>query len=149
MPSPRWLITLTVLLLGACGSESTTEPGHVTLADLARGWQIVHWEYSRASDPSDKVDWVALTDLSGSLAITSSGAFIVTPRLPGGFGQDFGQLTLQGDSLYWDGEDDEEWVHLTLAGRTLTLLWPEDELIDMDLDGEPEDARLRVVLEGD
>jgi hypothetical protein len=148
MPCPRSLITLTVLLLGACGSNSTTEPGDITLAGLAGSWQIVHWEYSRASDPSDKVDWVALTDLSGSLAITSSGAFTVTPRLPGGFGQDFGQLTLQGDSVYWDGEDDEEWVHLTLAGRTLTLLWPEDELVDMDLDGEPEDTRLRVVLDG-
>jgi hypothetical protein len=38
-------------------------------------------------------------------------------------------------------------VHFTLAGRTLTLFWPEDELVDMDQDGEPEGARLRVLLD--
>jgi hypothetical protein len=51
------------------------------------------------------------------------------------FAQDFGQLTLQSDSLYWD---DEEWMHSNLAGRMLALIWPEDELVDMDRDGEPE-----------
>jgi hypothetical protein len=107
MPSPRWLNTLTFLLLGACGTDSATDPGDTTLADLAGSWQVVHWEYSRASDPSDKVDWVALQGLTGALAITGSGDFTVMPRLPGGFGQDSGRLTLQGDSLYWDGEDDE------------------------------------------
>jgi hypothetical protein len=30
-------------------------------------------------------------------------------------------LILEGDFLYGEGEDDEEWVHYILAGRTLTL----------------------------
>jgi hypothetical protein len=94
-----------------------------------------------------QVDWVAVLGFTGPLAITAGGDFTVTPKFPGGFGQDFGLLTLQGDSLYWDGEDDEEWVHLTLVGPTLTLFWPEDELVDMDQDGEPEEARLRVLLD--
>jgi hypothetical protein len=89
------------LLLGACGTDSATEPDDIPLANLAGSWQVVHWEYSRASNPLEKSDWVALLGLSGSLAITAGGDFTVTPKLAGGFRQDFGQLTLQADSLYW------------------------------------------------
>ncbi|HEU5305451.1 MAG TPA: hypothetical protein VFU40_12455 [Gemmatimonadales bacterium] len=102
---------------------------------------------SLATDPSTTADWVAIAGLSGSLVIAANGDFSATPRLPDGFGHDQGSLTLQGDSLYWDGEDDEEWVHFTHVGQTLTLFWPEEESVDMDRNGEPEDVRLRVVFD--
>lgn len=138
-----------MLLLLACDSDRPTEARGTVLADVTGTWQLTRWEYSLAADLSRKVDWVALHGLSGSLTIAANGDFTVTPRLPGGFGQDHGQLTLQGDSLYWDGEDDEEWVHLILVGRTLTLSWPEEETVDMDRDGRPEGVRLQVVLHRD
>ena len=101
MPSLRRLSTPAVLLLGACGTDGATEPGNITLANLAGSRHVLHWEYSRGSNPSEKSDRVALLGLTGSLAITACGDFTVTPKLQGGFAQDFGQVTLQGDSLYW------------------------------------------------
>jgi hypothetical protein len=89
------------LLLGACGTDSATEPDDIPLANLAGSWQVVHWEYSRASNPSEKSDRVALLGLSGSLAITAGGRLHRDAQVAGGFAQVFGQLTLQADSLYW------------------------------------------------
>ena len=143
----RVLSTMAVVLLCACGSKGATEVEVTTVADLAATWHLTQWEYALAADPSTTADWVAFGGLSGVLGITASGDFTVTPRLPGGSGEDQGRLTLQGDSVYWDGEDDEEWVRFTLVGRRLTLFWPEEEYVDMDRDGEPEDVRLRVVFE--
>jgi hypothetical protein len=37
-------------------------------------------------------------------------------------------------------------VRFTLAGTTLTLVWPEAEVVDIDQDGTPEDGYLRVIL---
>jgi len=54
---------------------------------------------------------------------------------------------MEADSLYWDGENDEEWVHFTLGTDLLTLEWPEVELVDMDQDGTPEDVWLVVTYE--
>jgi hypothetical protein len=146
MACSRWWLTPTCLLAIACGGSDPTGPEPSGIAGLVGTWRISKWEYTLAADPSHTVDWVALTGLSGALTITVNADFTVQPRLPGGFGSDFGHLTLQGDSLYWDGEDDEEWVRFTRAGSTLTLVWPEVELVDMDLDSVPEDVRLRVVL---
>jgi ABC-type molybdate transport system substrate-binding protein len=70
-------------------------PKHVTtLADLAGSWFLTHWEYSLASDASITTDWVSTRPLSGMLVIDASGAFSVSPRLPGGFGEDAGDLAV-------------------------------------------------------
>ena len=139
-----WPGPTAVLLLMACAADSATEPREIVLADLTGSWRVTSWEYSLAADPSRKVDWVVLQDLRGSLTVAGTGDFTVAPRLPGGFGQDHGQLMLVGDSLYWNGEDDEEWVHFDLTGGALTLRWPEEEYVDMDRNGEPESVRLQV-----
>ena len=59
---------------------------------------------------------------------------------------------MEADSLYWDGENDEEWVHFTLGTDLLgtdllTLEWPEVEFVDMDQDGTPEHVWLVVIYE--
>ena len=141
-----WRVALaTAVPLIACG-EDAAAPRVADIADLAGTWGVVTWEYSRAGDASHKADWVDLLGLTGSLTIEPNGEFQVTPALPGGFGSDYGTLTLEGDALYWDGEDDEEWVSFTLLAGTLTLSWPETEFVDMDRDGQPEDAWLKVTF---
>jgi hypothetical protein len=145
MRAQRLLQAAAMMSIGlACGDGSGPNP--VTLADLVGSWDIGSWEYTLASDPAITVDWVASQDLTGSLTIESDGSFTVTPRLPGGFGTDDGTLTVAGDSLYWDGEDSEEWVRFALVRGILVLHWPEVELVDMDQNGQPEDVWLRVGL---
>jgi hypothetical protein len=133
-----------VLLGTACGDGSG--PRQPSLNDLVGTWTIQVWEYALAAKPDSTLDWVSFRALHGTLSVTATGAFTVTPALPGGFGSDDGTLIVSGDALYWDGQNDEEWVHFDLTGSQLTLYWPEVELVDMDHDGEPEDVRLRVVL---
>ena len=140
--SRRSAAMLAALLLAACNSD----PGAPSGGDVVGEWHVTSWEYSLVSDPNVHADWVDLTHLTGTLTIGAAGSFSVTPALPSGFGHDQGQLTFQGDSIYWDGENDEEWVHFTLIGSKLTLVWPEAEVIDLDHDGQPEDALLKVVL---
>lgn len=145
MRAQRLLLAAGMLSISlACGDGSG--PNRVTLADLVGSWGIRSWEYSLAADPDSTVDWVTFRGLTGSLIIGSDGSFTITPRLPGGFGTDDGTLTVAGDSLFWDGQDSEEWVHFELVGRTLVLHWPEVEIVDMDQNGQPEDVRLRVRL---
>jgi hypothetical protein len=129
-----------------CGDSGNTDPSPITIAALQGSWNILNWKYSRSDNPAVTVDWVAQYGLTGTFTVEPGGAFEVTPALPSGFAQDFGTLTVSGDSLFWDGENDEEWVRFSLAGGVLTLDWPEVELVDMDKDGSPEDVRLRVVL---
>jgi len=145
MPFRAWNPLAVAEMLFACGGNDGTGPHALTIADLAGNWTVTDWEYSLALDPSHQVDWVDL-GLSGSLTIAPNGDFQVTPMLPSGFGVDHGTLSVQGDSIYWNGENDEEWVHFTLTANTLTLPWPEVEVVDMDGDGQPEDVHLRVVL---
>ena len=149
-----FLITITILvaiLLISCGEDeqSPASSSGLTISDLVGIWEIEVWEYSLASDTSQKVDWVASQGLSGSLTIASDGSFTVAPALDGGSGNDHGTLTIDADSIYWDGEADEEWVRFELVNSLLTLYWPETTFIDMDLDGNPEDTWLRVVLRRD
>jgi len=144
------LLLVAATLVIACGKKESTGPSEVdsevTIADLAGTWNLIVWEYSLAADTSEKVDWVDLLELTGTMTIAANGDFTVTPRLPSGFGNDHGTLTVQADSIYWDGEDDEEWVQFDLSGINLTLHWPEAEFLDMDMDSNPEDVYLRVVF---
>jgi hypothetical protein len=132
-----------VLLLGCGGGENPLAP-HLQLADLVGNWTLTRWEYTAVANSSDKTDWVQAFGLTGSLAVTSAGAFTVTPRLPGGSGDDLGTLIIDADSIYWDGEDDEQWVGATLSGSTLTLDWREVEFLAPHRDGNPTDVRLIV-----
>jgi hypothetical protein len=135
-----------MVLPAACGGDdSVTGSEVVTIADLVGIWIVEIWEYSRASDTTQKADWVVTKGLTGNLNIGSDGSFTVTPALDGGTGSDDGHLTVQGDSIYWDGQNDEEWVQFEL-GSTLTVRWPETSFVDMDQDSSPEDAWLRVVF---
>ena len=140
---------LAAMILISCGGDDDQPPTSSNdsgIAALVGTWNIEIWEHSLASDTSQKVDWVVTMGLSGSLTITQDGAFTVTPALDGGFGSDFGDLTVQADSIYWDGENDEEWVRFELKSPLLILYWPETSFVDMDQDGTPEDTWLRVVL---
>ncbi len=142
------LFATAVVLLGGCSDDSNpTQSTPEGLASIAGTWNLHSWVYSRDDNPAQTVDWVSLLGLSGTLVIAGSGEFSVSPALPGGFGQDHGDLTMEADSLYWDGENDEEWVHFTLGTDLLTLEWPEVELVDMDQDGTPEDVWLVVTYE--
>lgn len=138
------LIAVVAALLAACdGTTGLVE----TIADLAGTWEVSVWEYSRADDTSQKNDWVATQDLNGTLYIEPNGEFAMLVEFPWGFGRDYGTLSVQGDAIYWDGQGDEELVPFDAAGNRLTLSWPEVELVDIDRDGEPEDAWLRMVFE--
>ena len=139
----KYLLWCALASVVAC-SESSEPDG--SDSELTGTWQLSVWEYSLSGNPSQKADWVSLIDLAGSLTIASSGSFNVTPQLPSGFGTDHGQLTVDADSIYWNGENDEEWVHFSIAGGSLTVTWPEEEFVDMDRDGTPEMALLRVVF---
>lgn len=147
-----FLITVAVLvaaIMVSCGKDDKSSPtasNGKTISDLEGTWNIEIWEYSLASDTSQKVDWVMTKGLVGNLTVSTNGAFAVVPALDGGTGDDFGQLTLQADSIYWDGENDEEWVRFELRTSQLVLYWPETSFVDMDQNGTPEDAWLKVVL---
>ena len=146
------LITIAVfaaILLISCGGDddhTPTSPNGLDISALVGTWNIEVWEYSLATDTSQKADWVITSGLSGSLTIAQDGAFTVTPALDGGFGSDHGALTVQADSIYWDGQNDKEWVRFELEAPLLTLYWPETSFVDMDQNGTPEDTWLRVVL---
>jgi hypothetical protein len=146
---PRiWLLLLVLCLLPACGSDDNpAKPKPGPLASLAGAWDLRNWTYSRVDSPSIQVDWVVQDTLSGALTIQESGAFTVSPALPGGGGTDFGTLTVQADSIYWDGENDEQWVGFTRSEPFLTLEWRESELVDMDHDGQPESVYLTARYE--
>lgn len=143
----RVMAAIAAILFGvACGDSAPTEVVKTaTLSDLVGTWTVEVWEYSRASDASQKADWVVTQGLTGSLTVATDGAFQVTPALDSGTGNDDGQLTVEGDSIYWNGQNDEEWVRFELA-TTLTVYWPETSFVDMDRDSQPEDAWLRVVF---
>ena len=146
MSKAAWAIVCAVVLAAACdGDDSVTGSEGVTIADLVGTWTVEIWEYSRASDTGEKADWVVTKGLSGTLNVGSDGSFTVTPALDFGAGSDDGHLTVQGDSIYWDGQNDEEWVRFEL-NSTLTVHWSETSFVDMDQDSSPEDAWLRVVF---
>jgi hypothetical protein len=139
-----------VLLLGlsfllACARSDPVSP-ELDLAALAGTWALTSWQYTSVANPTDHVDWVSSFNLTGSLGVTSGGAFTVAPALPGGFGSDFGILTMDADSIYWDGENDEQWVGATLKGSVLTLDWREVEFAALHRDGVPQDVRLVVTF---
>ena len=136
------------VLVAACGDGATGPQRITSIAELQGTWMIVVWEYSLAADTSRKVDWVVSEGLTGTLSIGPSGDFTLEINVPAlGTFQDLGTLSLRGDTIYYDGEGDEELVPFELRGNTLTLFWPETELVDMDGDGQPEDVWLRRVFE--
>ncbi len=139
---------LTVLVLVACGSsEHPAGPDPVaTISDLAGRWTLTAWEYSRAARTLPSIDWVETQELTGTLVIQRSGAFDLVITYPWDQSHDFGHLTVQGDAVYWDGEDDEELVPFVLDGTALQLQWPETELVDIDQDGQPEESWLRISM---
>jgi hypothetical protein len=139
------LIVLAGLLLIGCGDDDNPAASDGSgLSGLAGTWTLKSWTWTRAAPPGDSTDWVSLMGLAGNLSIRSSGEFIAQPAVPWGFGQDDGMLTVEGDSIYWDGHNDEEWVKFTISSGQLRLEWPELEFTDMDNDGSPEDAWLVV-----
>jgi hypothetical protein len=137
-------IAAAAVLLAACGDPTGLKVE--TIADLAGTWDVMTWEYSLAYDLSEKNDWVATQDLNGTLYIEANGDFAMLVELPWGFKRDYGTLSLRDGAIYWDGRDDEELVPFEVGDNALTLRWPEEEFVDMDRDGEPEDAWLRIVI---
>jgi hypothetical protein len=140
-------VAVATVLLVDCGSpkEATGPEPVATISDLADQWTLTAWEYRRATGTSEPIDWVHTQNLTGTLVIQPNGAFDLVVTFPWGQQHDHGQLALQGDAVYWDGENDEELVSFLLAKASLELRWPETELVDIDQDGQPEDCWLRVV----
>jgi hypothetical protein len=137
-------IALATALLVACNGDSTGPQRVDSIADLAGSWSVIGWEYSLAADTTQKTDWVDTEDLNGTLHIQSSGAFAVLVEFPWGWGRDYGEMTIEDGTIYWDGEGDEEYVPFELAGGVLTARWPEEDFVDVDRDGEPEYAWLKM-----
>jgi hypothetical protein len=104
------------------------------------------WVWTHELDASLKADWVQTRGLTGTLVIAADGRFTATPSLPCGCGTDEGELKIEGARIYWNGRNDEEWVPFTLTATHFAVEWPETEGVDMDGDGYPEDAWLRVVF---
>ncbi|NIR46649.1 MAG: hypothetical protein GWN99_19775 [Gemmatimonadetes bacterium] len=139
-------VLLAVALLAACGGDSTGPQQVDSIDDLAGTWSVTTWEYSLATDTTQKTDWVATQALNGTLHIQSSGDFASLIEFPWGFGRDYGEMRVEDGTIYWNGQNDEEFVPFQLVGDVLTARWPEQEFVDVDRDGQPEDAWLRMVF---
>lgn len=146
MRSSSAIALVAAALLAACGDDSTGPQRVGSIADLAGTWSVTAWEYSLAADTTQKTDWVDTQDLNGTLHIQSSGSFATLVEYPWGFGRDYGVMSVEDGTIYWDGENDEEYVPFELVGDVLTARWPEEDVVDVDRDGEPEDAWLRMTF---
>ena len=141
------IAVLFLVQASGCRDGNTVKPQPPDRTSLTGTWDLRAWTYRRDDDTTQSVDWVSLRGLTGTLTVAANGDFQVTPALASGGGSDHGALTQSADSLYWDGENDEEWVHFGIYGRMLVLDWPETEVVDMDRDGQPEHAWLRATFE--
>jgi len=142
------VFTLVALLLISCGKDDkqiTSSSTGLDISALAGVWDLEVYEYSLASDTSQKIDWVITRGLSGTWTISDNGDFtdIFIIGIDTSFGA--GTLTLSTDTLYINGDDNDP-PRFELNDPILTLFSTEAELVDIDLDGKPEDVWLKLVF---
>ncbi|MGH2524648.1 MAG: hypothetical protein ACRDH2_19245 [Anaerolineales bacterium] len=130
---------LAALLLSACAADKAAGPG-LTVADLAGTWAVTRWQRLNAANPNERED-VLPTGGTASLVINRTGAFSFTVVIPGqGTFTETGTLSIKGDTLTYDGENDEVLFRITRRGDPMGWRALEPELNDVNNDGVPEDS---------
>lgn len=131
------LLAGVLVLVAAC--ESTTAPG-VSLADLAGTWDVASWERAAAENPALKENILA-DGMSVVLRIARNGEFLLTVSTPvQATFAGTGTISLRGDTLVYDGENDEAVFRLRFFERRMTWLALERKAYDVDHDGVPEET---------
>lgn len=143
------VLVLVALLLISCSKDDkqiTSSSTGLDISALAGVWDLEVWEYSLASDTSQKVDWVITRGLSATWIISDNGDF--TGNLIIGIDTTFeiGTLTLSASAgtIYFNGNDNDT-ARFELNIPILTLFSFEADLVDIDLDGNPENVFLKLV----
>jgi hypothetical protein len=136
----RDLLLLGSLACAGCAAGSSTGPSP-SVADLAGTWVINRWERTAEASPSKRQDLLA-AGYSGSITISSSGSFSLHATLPGRASvTETGRITMRGDTLVYDPDEDPYEFILTLSAGSMTWVAIELEFNDVDGDGSPEDTR--------
>lgn len=141
------VFALVALLLISCSKDDlqiTSSSTGLDISALAGVWDVEVWEYSLASDTSQKIDWVITRGLSGTLTISDNGDFTFNYIIAIDTMSGAGTLTLSADTLYINGNDNDP-PRFELNIPILTLFSTEAELVDIDLDGKPEDVWQKIV----
>ena len=135
---------IAALVLGGCGSDAITGSQR-TVASLAGTWIMNRFELVNAADSTERDS--PLPGISGTLTVTSAGAFTFRIVFPdGGVSIEAGTLSLRGDTLTYDGEGDEVAFLLVLKANSMTWRTLERELFDLNGDGTPEETYLVVAF---
>ncbi len=133
------LFLTALVAAAACGGDGGTSPS----TSLTGTWDITLWE--RADIASPTRDDLLADGYSGAISIGSSGAFTLDVTFPdGSSGSETGTITVEGNTLTYDGQGDEVEYGLTLRSREMTWVARETELWDADDDGVPEETRETV-----
>ena len=141
----KYLGLIVALVLAGCGSDGITG-GQRTVAALAGTWSMSRFELVNAADSTERVNPLP-GGTSGTLTVTSAGAFSFTVAIPGGgTSTETGTLSLRGDTLTYDGEGDELAFLLVFKGNTMTWRALETELFDLNGDGVPEETYTEVAF---
>lgn len=143
------VFVLVALLFISCGKDDkqiTSSSTALDISALAGVWDLEVLEYSLASDTSQKIDWVITRGLSGTWTISDNGDFtdIFIIGIDTSFGA--GTLTLSASvgTIYFNGNDNDT-ARFELNIPMLTLFSFEAHLVDIDLDGNPENVFLKSV----
>ena len=142
------VFVLVALLLISCGKDDkqiTSSSTGLDISALAGVWDLEVWEYSLASDTSQKIDWVITRGLSATLTISDNGDFTFNWIIGIDTSLQVGTLTMRGNTIYVNADDNDP-ARFELNIPILTLFATEAELVDIDLDGNPENVFLKSVF---
>ena len=136
---------LIILALGACASGDVAG-SKLTVADLVGNWTVTRDQRINAADTTQRLDILAPGTVI-TLTVSAGGVFTVRIVLPDGSTfADSGTLAVSGDTLTYNGSNDEVLVRLVLSGRTMTWRTFETELYDMNGDGTPEETYVHIIF---
>ena len=132
-----------LVLVAAC--ESTTAPV-VSLGELSGTWDVASWERAAAANPALKANILA-DEMSVVLRIAPNGEFLLTVSTPvhATFAET-GTISLRGDTLVYDGQNDEAAFRLRFFEHRMTWLALETKGYDVNDDGVPEATIDNVAL---
>ncbi len=140
-----FLAVLLAALTFGCNNGKSTGPGNVTLADMIGSWIATKFEFKSKADGNLKVDIISKGG-TFTLTISADNQVILVAMFPGQAPEtDMGTISVEGDSLFLDLEDDDIKAAYTLFGNTLQLSVGDAEY-DFNEDGTDEPATVEILL---